>query len=131
MASDLWKALKDDHFRVPEEWYNTQLGYLVRYIQTGSSNQKFDPIDLPTAAAILHMTEKELIEIYPKLGGVKLTAGYVFSRQRVEEFKSESREAFSPITIETLQGYYRNTKECLMKLMRIHHFMNECNEVGS
>jgi hypothetical protein len=121
----LWKSFKEDSYRIPEAWYGTHLGYLCRYIKSGAFNQKFDPIDLPTAATMLHMTEKELIEIYPRLGGVKLSTGYIFSRQKVEEFKGEVGDTFSPVTVEMMQTYYRSTKECLTKLMRIHHVLND------
>ena len=120
----LWKSISSREYSISEEWYGSNLGFLCRFIQAGQSYQAFDPIDLSTAASMLHCTEQEVIDLYPKLGGVKLGSGYIFSRQKVEEFAAEFKGSIKPTTVTDMQHFYENAKESLSTLMHIEHEIN-------
>ncbi|MBP1931622.1 hypothetical protein [Ammoniphilus resinae] len=120
----LWKPLNRQEYSVSETWYGTNLGFICRFIQSGQSCQSFDPIDLSTAASMLHCTEQEVIDLYPKLGGVKLGSSYIFSKQLVEEFASEFKGTIKPASVTDMEHFYENAKESLSTLLYIEHEIN-------
>ncbi|RXT15241.1 hypothetical protein [Ammoniphilus sp. CFH 90114] len=121
----LWKSFGDQDYRVPEGWYQSPIGYVCRYIMAGQSTPIFDPVDLSTAASMLGQTERSIIENYPRLGGVKLAGGYVFSRHKILEYHHSNLASVSPVTFEMLEHYYSNSKVVMKKLMKIRSFMIE------
>lgn len=121
----LWKGNLEREYHVPQTWYDTPLGYLFRYILSGTRLQTFDPIDVSTAATMMDWTESEVIEKYPQLGGVKLGNGYVFSRQKVKECMLAQREDEPALSLDRLEEFYTHTKQGLTKLMRVRELMNE------
>lgn len=121
----LWKGSLEKDYHIPQNWYETPLGYLFRYILSGTPPKTFDPIDASEAAAMLNWTVSEVIEKYPQLGGVKLGSGYVFSRQKVKECTLSRRENIPALTLDRLEEFYTHTKQGLTKLMRVSELMNE------
>lgn len=125
VLSSIWKPVGDQEFRIPEPWYQTPLGFVCRYILAGQSAAFFDPIDLETAASMLGQTERSVIENYPKLGGVRLSTGYVFSKQKIEEYKQRKQVDLPLISNEWLEKFYRNSSIGMKKLLAIRSFLNE------
>lgn len=83
----LWQARLNQDYSIPETWYNTNLGFLCRYIKLGSIATHFDPIDMMTAANMLKVTEEQIISKMKDLAGVKVSNGmYIFSKQKVEDY---------------------------------------------
>jgi hypothetical protein len=119
----LWKAVAEQEYRIPEEWYETDLGYLCRYIKVGNDDSTFDPIDLSAVAVILDYTEDQVIEQCKELGGVKLPTGYVFSRRKVEEFKMHAPILPPPPPLEMLQEFQANCTAALKKIITVHRFL--------
>ncbi|MEW9667771.1 hypothetical protein [Ammoniphilus sp. 3BR4] len=124
----LWKPAGEEEFRVPEPWYQTPLGFVCRHILAGQSATLFDPIDLETAASILEQTQRSIIENYPRLGGVRLATGYVFSRQRIEEQKQQMQADIPLVAHDMLKQFYLNSSLALKKLITIRSFMDEAHD---
>ena len=119
----LWQAVAGQDYSIPEEWYETNLGFLCRYIKVGNDSSTFDPIDLSAVAVILDYTEEQVIERCKELGGVKLPSGYVFSRRKVEEYQMQAPVVPQPPTLVQLEVFHVNCKAGLTKLMAVHRFM--------
>ncbi len=124
----LWKPLGETHYRVPEEWHHTPLGYLCRYILAGQPAPIFDPVDVSTAAAILGQSERSIIDHYPRYGGVKLLAGYVFSRHKLEEYRSNAPVQDANVSPVMKERYYINTKNGLKLMMQVRSYLNDAYE---
>ncbi|WP_134700534.1 hypothetical protein [Ammoniphilus sp. YIM 78166] len=124
----LWKPLGDTHYRVPEEWHHTPLGYLCRYILAGQPAPIFDPVDVSTAAAILGQSERSIVDHYPRYGGVKLLAGYVFSRHKLEEYRAQSAVQDAIVSPVMKEQYYLNTKNGMKLMMQVRTYLNDAYE---